>query len=277
MKTISLCMIVKNEEKVLNRCLKSVKDLVDEVIIVDTGSTDKTKLIAKKYTNNIYDFEWCNDFSKARNYAISKATCNYIMWLDADDVVPANTIKSLLNLKSNMTADIYMLKYDIAFVNNKSTFSYFRERIIKNCSLCKFKGVVHECITPFGKVEKINLSIKHKKINNTKINRNLQIYEQLKKQKQLSAREQYYYARELFDNKKYSQCIKELKVFVKSKDAWTENIIDAYYLMSICYNIKNNKKEIDCLLKTFLYDKPRANICCKIGDVFLKNKNYTVA
>ena len=85
--TLSLCMIVKDEEKNLNNCLSSCSSLFDEIIIVDTGSTDRTKEIAKKYTNNIYDFKWCDDFSKARNYSFSKATKEYIMWLDADDII----------------------------------------------------------------------------------------------------------------------------------------------------------------------------------------------
>ena len=71
---ISLCMIVKDEEQVLNRCLTSVEGIADEIIIVDTGSTDKTKDIAKKFTDKIYDFKWVNDFSKARNYSFSKAS-----------------------------------------------------------------------------------------------------------------------------------------------------------------------------------------------------------
>ena len=61
--TISLCMIVKNEEKVLARCLDSIADLMDEIIIVDTGSSDNTKEIAKKYTDKIYDFAWIDDLS----------------------------------------------------------------------------------------------------------------------------------------------------------------------------------------------------------------------
>lgn len=80
-------MIVRNEEEVIERCLKSICDLVDEIIIVDTGSTDKTKQIVSKYTDKIYDFEWVNDFAKARNYSFSKATKDYILWLDADDVI----------------------------------------------------------------------------------------------------------------------------------------------------------------------------------------------
>ena len=66
-------MIVKNEEAVLGRCLESIKDMVDEIIIVDTGSMDNTKNIAKRYTDKIYDFPWCDDFSAARNFAFSKA------------------------------------------------------------------------------------------------------------------------------------------------------------------------------------------------------------
>ena len=86
--TISLCMIVKNEERILKRCLDSVRDLVDEIIIVDTGSTDATKWIAAGYTDKIYDFTWNDDFSAARNFAFSKATKEYIYSADADEVLP---------------------------------------------------------------------------------------------------------------------------------------------------------------------------------------------
>ena len=69
--SISMCMIAKNEESVLKRCLDSYSGLFDEIIIVDTGSTDNTKNIAAGYTDKIYDFEWTGDFSEARNFAFS--------------------------------------------------------------------------------------------------------------------------------------------------------------------------------------------------------------
>ena len=74
MVSISLCMIVKNEESILERCLDSLHGLMDEIIIVDTGSTDNTKQVALKYTNQVYDFSWCDDFAAARNFSFSKAT-----------------------------------------------------------------------------------------------------------------------------------------------------------------------------------------------------------
>ena len=83
--SLSLCMIVKDEEEVIRRCLDSVINIVDEIIIVDTGSTDKTKEIAKEYTRKVYDFKWIDDFSEARNFSFSKASKEYILWMDADE------------------------------------------------------------------------------------------------------------------------------------------------------------------------------------------------
>ena len=83
--TISLCMIVKNEEKFLPGCLKSVVGLVDEIIVVDTGSTDRTMEIAREYKAKIYEHPWQNDFSLHRNQSISYATCDWILILDADE------------------------------------------------------------------------------------------------------------------------------------------------------------------------------------------------
>ena len=71
----------------MDRCLSSVKGLVDEIIIVDTGSTDATKQIALQYTDQVFDFAWIDDFAAARNYAFLKANVEYCMWLDADDVI----------------------------------------------------------------------------------------------------------------------------------------------------------------------------------------------
>ena len=88
MNTLSVCIIAKDEEKLLGRCLGSVAELADEIVVVDTGSTDDTVKIARAFTQHVYPFTWCDDFSKARNFAFSKATSDYILWLDADDVLP---------------------------------------------------------------------------------------------------------------------------------------------------------------------------------------------
>lgn len=84
---LSVCMIVKNEAHQLANILNDCQSFADEIIVVDTGSTDNTKEIARQFTPNIYDFEWCDDFSAARNYSLKQATGKYILILDADDRV----------------------------------------------------------------------------------------------------------------------------------------------------------------------------------------------
>lgn len=132
--TVSLCMIVKNEEDTIGRCLDSVKEVVDEFVIVDTGSSDNTKNMIKKYTNNIYDFKWIDDFSAARNFAFSKATKDYIFWLDADDILLPEDIKKFKFLKKNLdtSIDSVTMKYNIGFDEyGNITTSYRRNRLVK--------------------------------------------------------------------------------------------------------------------------------------------------
>ena len=99
-------MIVKNEQKVLQRCLESLKGLYEELIIVDTGSTDNTKKIASAYTDKIYDFVWIDDFSAARNFAFSLCTQQYIYTVDADEVLDETNRNKFLILKQNILPEI---------------------------------------------------------------------------------------------------------------------------------------------------------------------------
>ena len=100
--TLSVCLIVKNEEPVLRRCLACAVQFADELIVVDTGSTDNSAAIAREYTPYVYLHPWQNSFAEARNYSYSKATGDYIMWLDADDVVTDENIGKINRLKEEV-------------------------------------------------------------------------------------------------------------------------------------------------------------------------------
>jgi len=155
MQTISLCMIVKNEGNTLEKCLDSIKDIVDEIIIVDTGSTDGTKEIARKYTDAIYDFNWIDDFSAARNFSFDKATKDYLLWLDADDILlPADHTK-FMALKETLddSVDAFMIKYNTGFdAQGNVTFSYFRERLVKRSNQFHWYEPVHEYLETSGNI-----------------------------------------------------------------------------------------------------------------------------
>ncbi|MFN4150134.1 MAG: glycosyltransferase family 2 protein, partial [Candidatus Sericytochromatia bacterium] len=93
---ISVCMIVKNEENFIEDSLKSVLDIAFEIIVVDTGSKDKTKEIASKYAK-VFDYKWNDDFSKARNYSINLAKGDWILLLDADEIMTSETSKNIFS------------------------------------------------------------------------------------------------------------------------------------------------------------------------------------
>jgi glycosyltransferase involved in cell wall biosynthesis len=274
-------MIVKNEQETLNRCLNSCYSLFDEIVIVDTGSQDNTKEIAKKFTDKVLDFKWCNDFSKARNFAILNTSCEYFMWLDADDVITEANLKKLKSLKENINnEDFFMLKYDISFDKNDiPTFSYFRERICKRNDKNLFHDPVHEAIQIYGNIKYLDISIQHRKVKANEKERNLKIYEDLIKQKvKFTDRQQFYYSRELFYNNKINKAIVNFKKFLKSSTGFIENKIEACENLSRCYLIKNDYlKAKQVLFNSFIYDLPRAEILCGLGYIYEAEGNYNKA
>lgn len=140
-------MIVKNEERCLERCLLSIKDCVDEIIIVDTGSTDKTREIALRYVDDIYFFEWNNNFSDARNFSIDKATKDWILIIDADEWVDSNTIDKLQEWKkqSHEWYNCFRIwSKDLIDESNPDYYQkYHSPRIFKNNGTFKYTSAVH--------------------------------------------------------------------------------------------------------------------------------------
>lgn len=279
MKTLSLCMIVKNEEKSLENCLKNAKEYSDEIIIIDTGSRDKTKQIALKFTDKVYDYEWVQDFSKARNFSFDKSSCQYIMWLDGDDFVPEESVNEINAWKiSDDDSDVLMCRYVNSY-DEKLTpiFQYYRERIVKNCPSLRWNDPVHEVIIPSGKVttnEKI--AIYHVSKERGASDRNLNIYLKIINDGvNLSPRQQFYYARELFFNNKISQAIHEFSKFLADDKGWIENKIEACLDLAKCYE-KNEDfdKALSALYGSFIYDDPRGEFLYEIGNVFSLKKEY---
>ena len=266
-------MILLNEEKLLGRCLDSVRNAVDEIILVDTGSTDKTKEIARQYTDKIYDFKWVHDFSAARNFSFSKATGDFIIWLDADDFIKPAEVQKLLDLKKKLddSIDTVMCVYDYAFdAQGNPTFSFHRERIVKNCDRAKWQGVVHEVIPLFGKIVETDITISHGRVHIANPARNIEIYENLLKSgRAFSPRDRYYYAKELHDHRRWADSIENFKVFLTTGQGWSEDNIRACNTMADCYRrLGHPEAALSALFDTFKYSVPRSEACCDIGRYF---------
>ena len=163
--TISLCMIVKNEEEVLERCLNSLKGLMDEIIIVDTGSTDSTKEIAARYTDKIYDFSWCDDFAAARNFSFSKATQEYIYAPDADEVLDDTNRRRFMMLKAALLPEIEIvqMKYitPSKFNTVQNSSSEYRPKLFKRLRTFTWINPVHETVRLEPVVYDSDICIQH--------------------------------------------------------------------------------------------------------------------
>lgn len=142
--TISCCMIVKNEEEFLENCLDSVKDYVDEIIIVDTGSTDNTVEIAEKFTDKIYFHPWENSFSRARNQALQYATGDWIFQIDGDEELMEGSGKRLRQAVNEATdADIIYVSIFCSYANGTKKSLHNFERLFRNNGVIHYEGSVH--------------------------------------------------------------------------------------------------------------------------------------
>jgi len=274
--TISLCMIVKNEEDSLGKCLESVKAAADEIVIIDTGSTDSTKDIAREYTEKVYDFEWIDDFSAARNYSFSKASMDYVMWLDADDILLEEDAKKLEELKMTLDPEVdsVTMKYNVSTDEyGNVTSSYRRNRLVKRSRNYRWIGFVHEYLEIYGKIVNSDIAVTHNKTKHAP-GRNLEIYRtKLEQGLEFTPRDILYYGNELYDNHLYEEALKYYNEFLDSKRGWVEDNIKVCRKLCDYYRTLGKEAEVRrYAFRSFEYDIPRAEACCRLGFSYLQER-----
>ncbi|WP_195251333.1 glycosyltransferase [Romboutsia sp. 1001713B170207_170306_H8] len=278
--SLSLCMIVRDEEDVIKRCLNSVAGVVDEIIIVDTGSIDKTKEIAMDFTDKIFDFKWNDDFSEARNFSFSKSSKDYILWLDADEYFDKENKNKLKTLKESLSDDIDVVTLETNMLkknNNCISFIGRRNRIVKRIKNFRWIGFVHEYIDVEGEVFDSDISIIHNKLK-TVTDRNLILYEKnIESGNTLSDRDLYYYGKELYCNKYYEKAISILEEFIK-KCIWVEELVDSLRKIGKCYlYLNDHEKARTYFYKCFEYISPNIGVLYDIAESFEIQKEYRKA
>ena len=284
--TISLAMIIRNSENVLEKCLSSCHDIFDEIVIVDTGSTDRTKEIAHQYTTKVYDFEWCSDFAKARNFSFSLCSSEFVMWLDDDDTLLEKD-KDKIKALDFADREIILCKY----IYSKDEFGVAecileRERIIKRSLNLQWQKKIHEYL-PLRvgnrdlKQFRTDIEIQHNKQHSSS-ERNLEILEEIIKIDK-EPRNFYYFGKELVDyfdvnenqnqrETRYKKAIGVLLNFVRL-NSWWEDVFAAYMLIAKCYlNLKDEDKFFSNMFKSIKIEPARAEPYYELA-CFYMNKN----
>lgn len=142
---ITVCMIAKNEDIHIEECLKRLRPCKFEIVVVDTGSVDRTVETAKKYTNKVYHFDWCNDFSAARNYSVSQASNDWVLIIDCDEYLENINLADIENtLKDNFSCAGMIVRNNPYII--QGVRSIMTERIARlfNRKYCHYEGSVHE-------------------------------------------------------------------------------------------------------------------------------------
>lgn len=280
MTTISLCMIVKNEEAVLARCLDSIADLMDEIIIVDTGSTDRTKEIAAKYTKKIYDYKWTNDFSAARNFSFSKASMDYIYAADADEILDTENRDRFLRLKTCMLPEIELVQmkyvtqteYDTVLNAQKE----YRPKLFKRLRTFTWVDPIHETVRLNPVIFDSDIEILHKpQAMHSK--RDFSIFiKSFGHDGQFSPKIRAMYAKELLktgDSKDFADA-KPIFRSIFDTDLSDDARKEASCVLARAYRLEGNANEFFKLTMKDMLTNPCSEICYELGTYFLTARDY---
>lgn len=229
--TLSLAMIVRDAEATLERALKVALPFCDELVVVDTGSTDQTIEIANQQGAKVFNFPWCDDFAVARNEAFLHCTGDWILWLDADDVIAPSQQLQFNLLKETVLSDqldVVCCTYQTDFSPEGQAVAFcLRERFIRRAAGLRWEGAVHEYIAdwawrPF--LWREDLAIEHRPLpsaDSKRCDRNLRILENILAKGDRSPRNLFYYGNELRDHACHEAAIDIYKEYLRlAPDRW---------------------------------------------------------
>lgn len=283
--TISVCMIVKDEEAVLGRCLDSLSGLADEIIIVDTGSRDATKQVAARYTDKIYDFQWIDDFAAARNESFTKATMEYIYVADADEVIDEENRERFRILKQTLLPeiDIVQMKYANQLAYN-TTYNFdveYRPKLYKRLRTFRFVDPIHESVLLSPVVYDSEIVIRHMP-QGSHADRDFRTFRKvIEREGKLSAKLYEMYGKELFiagSEQDFADARPYFENFAEHTECnERERKIFECVLTRACRLQKDDTGILKYSLKNLAENKASAEVCYELGEYFYSMGDYKEA
>lgn len=282
--TISLCMIVKNEEKILARCLDSVAMLADEIIIVDTGSTDATKEIAGRYTEHVYDFQWIDDFSAARNFAFSKASMEYIYSADADEVLSAENREKFRLLKETLLPEIEIvqMKYanQLQFGTVYNFDEEYRPKLFKRKRDFVWEAPIHETVRLTPVIYDSDIVITHLP-EESHAKRDLEnFHRHCIDGYRLPKRLHGLYARELMltgDEEDFAQAADTFLQSAADNERDSEEMAQACCIVAKAARLAGDTVTFFKYTSKVIAEEANSEICCEMGHFYEENEDWEEA
>lgn len=284
MATISVCMIVKNEEAVLARCLDSLHGLYEELIIVDTGSVDRTKEIAGRYTDKVFDFSWTGSFSAARNFSFSKARCDYIYAADADEVIDEENRQRFMRMKEVLLPEVEIVQMHYGNQLSQTSIYNFdmelRPKLYKRQRQFVWEEPIHEAVRLQPMVFDSDIVITHHP-QGEHGSRDLEAFEgMLERGEEISQRLRDIYLRELYfvgqvHNLKRAHSY--LEGLCMSQSVGSDVFQRALALLCKEAALRDNHKDLLKYALKGAATRASSELCLELGIFFQKEKDYEEA
>ena len=282
--TLALACILKNEMKNIPRLLESVRDCFDEIHLTDTGSTDGSLELINSYVGGanpanskvfVHEFQWCEDFAKARNASFEPIKTDFVMWMDLDDVL--HNREGFIGWRNHAMnlADYWMATYHYAQdANGKPMCSFARERVFRRSLGFDWKYFIHEGVFPKGNIQyAVTWDIRHMRdAEDLKADRsrNLKIFE--KRKGELDPRMRYYYGKELYENQKPLEAFSELMAAISADGLELHDRIMGLQYSCLCaMSLNQFEKAVQLAHQGLQLAPTRAEFFVTIADCYLKS------
>lgn len=285
---MSLAMIVRDEAPTIARVLADAATCCDELVVLDTGSTDATCQLAAQAGARVQEFAWCDDFAAARNAAFAACTGDWILWLDADDRLPPVVQQRLLAakhgmlLRTDIDAVMVPYHYQISDAGGRCTYSFLRERLLRRRAGLRWHGVVHEVIAiPAGRsIIAEDLWVEHRPDPARRAlnaDRNLRILQHSIDTGDRSARTLFYYGNELRDHQRYAEAAGVYREYLQVSTLAWERYTALLHLSVCCRAQGETNAELMHLLDAVGADSSRAEAFVRAGVYFYDRQQWAQA
>lgn len=280
---ISACMIVKDEEAVLARCLDCLSGIADEIVVADTGSSDRTPEIAARYTDKVFRFPWDGNFSAARNFVFSKASLDYIYSADADEVIDSENRRKFLLLKQDLPPEVEIvqmkyanqLQYNTAYNFN----SEYRPKLFRRLRPFRWIDPVHETVDLEPRVFNSDITVIHKP-QSLHAPRDFSLPERAAQKGPLSPRLNRMYAKELFisgTRADFTAAFPYFESMLHDENRSVEEVRIAQCVTARCARLRGDAVLLfKTALKNVIAD-PCSEVCCELGGYFRETGDWEEA
>lgn len=282
----SLSMIVKNGAEHIAATLESAKPFCDELVVLDTGSTDNTVEIAKAHGARVFHFDWVDDFGAARNESLKHCRGKWVMWLDCGDLIPPASAQGFIALKQHLATTTDKVDFVWCNINRGITdegavvFKFNTPRVFRKASGTTWVGAVHEYLDfsnqnallwPTAWVDDPLA------LTNVPTERNIKILRRLLDEGDTSTRTAYYYANELRDHKRWDEAVQAYEDFL-AMNYFSWEHYDSLISLGTCHRqLGDEEAACDTYFRALRFDATRAEAFCALGDLAYDKQNWRAA